>query len=100
MDKEQQQMTHHWHELLAIRVPKLTKVVAVSYQYMCPFDRQPRIAEKVSGRCLGDCRRTVAVWIFPPARKGVGGDRGSADDRASVAAGVEGEIHRARDRCD
>ena len=56
--------------------------------------------EKVSGRCLGDRRRTGAVRIFPPARKGAGGDRGSADDRASVAAGVEGKIDRARDRGD
>src|SRR5271156_5929692 len=56
---------------------------------MCPFDRQPRIAEKVSGRCFGDCRRTGAVRIFPPARKGAGGDRRGADDRAGVAAGGE-----------
>jgi len=67
---------------------------------MCPFDRQSRTAEKVSGRCLGDRRRTGSLRIFPPARKGVGGDRGSADDRASVAAGVEGEIGCPRDRRD
>src|ERR1700683_4070221 len=63
---------------------------------MCPFDRQSRIAEKVSGRCLGDCRRTGAVRIFPPARKGAGGDRRGADDRTSVGAGPESKIECAR----
>ena len=54
---------------------------------MCPFDRQLRTAERVSGRCLGDRRHTGALWIFPPARQGAGRYRGSADGGAGVAAG-------------
>ncbi len=79
---------------------KLTNPAVGGYQCMCLSDRQPRTAEKVSGRHLSDRRGTGAVRVFPPASKGAGGDRGSADGGPGVAAGVEGKVGGARDRCD